>query len=246
MSKFDLNPGSILIKPNFNTADSFPASTDKEFLAELVSILEDKGAITKIYIGDSSTFYKSSEKVIKRKGLAELSSKDRVRVVNFDKLERVTKPIPDGKHLKKASIPKLIDQVDNLIYLPCVKTHFHADYTGAIKLSVGLMPSWEKIKFHVKNLQEKIVELNKLVTPDLIITDGRKCFISGGPVSGELREPNLILASHDRVAIDLESLKVIKSYPKNSLEGKNSEEIVQIKKAVEFGLGGLNYDLVDL
>ncbi len=245
VNEFDLNPGSILIKPNFNTADDFPASTDKLFLTELVSILEERKEIDKIYIGDSSTFYKNSEKVIKRKKLADLSSKDKVRVVNFDKLERVIKEIPDGKYLKKASIPKLINQVDNLIYLPCMKTHFHADYTGSIKLSVGLMPTGEKMRFHLGNLQKKIAELNKLVTPDIIIMDGRKCFISGGPVSGTLKEPGIILASDDRVAIDLEAVNTIKSYAQNSLSDKKPLEIMQIKKMIEFGLGSPDYKLID-
>ncbi|MGM0438901.1 MAG: DUF362 domain-containing protein [Patescibacteria group bacterium] len=245
ISQFELNPGSVLIKPNFNTADKFPASTDKEFLFSVVNALEERD-LDKIYIGDSSTFYKSSEKVIRRKQLADLNSKDNVEVVNFDQLERVTKQIPGGKYLKKASIPKLVDEVDNLIYLPCMKTHFHAEYTGAIKLSVGFMPSFEKARFHIRNLQKKIVEMNQLLSPDLIIMDGRKCFIKGGPVHGTIEVPNILLASTDRIAIDLEAVKTIKSYKNNDLESRDPKEIPQIKFGSEKELGSLEYELINL
>lgn len=234
----------VLVKPNFNTADKFPASTDKEFLELVVSVLESRG-VQKIFIGDSSTFYKSSESVIKKKKLAALNSKDVVEVVNFDKLKRVKKEIPDSKYLKKASIPKLVDEVDSIIYLPCIKTHFHAEYTGSIKLSVGFLPSLEKASFHIRNLQRKIVEINKLITPDLVIMDARKCFVTGGPVSGRVEEPNFLLASEDRVAIDLEAVKIIQEYSKNSLEGKNPEDITQIKFGAQEGLGCIEYKLVD-
>ena len=245
INQFEINYKTVLIKPNFNTADPFPASTDKEFLEIIVDIIEEKGA-DRIYIGDSSTFYKNSEKVIKRKKLANLNSKDIVEVVNFDTLERVKKEIPDGEYLSAASIPKLVDEVDTVLYLPCMKTHFHAQYTGSIKLSVGFLPSLEKASFHIRNLQEKIVEINKLISPDLIIMDGRKCFVEGGPVSGRVEEPQVLLASKDRVAIDLEAIKIIQDYPGNSLEGVSLNNITQIKLGSEKGLGSTEYKLVDL
>ena len=245
INQFEIDYKTVLIKPNFNTADSFPASTDKEFLKTIVEIIEERGA-KKIYIGESSTFYKNSEKVIRRKNLAVLNSKDIVEVVNFDNLERVKKVIPNGKYLKTASVPRLVDEVDTLLYLPCMKTHFHAQYTGSIKLSVGLLPSFEKISFHIRNLQRKIVEVNKLISPDLIIMDGRRCFVEGGPVSGRVEEPQLFLASTDRVAIDLEAIKTIQKYPQNSLSGLVPKEITQIKFGIEQGIGTDEYKTVNL
>ena len=67
--------------------------------------------------------------------------------------------------------------------------------------------------------------------------DARKCFVSGGPESGEVKEPNLILASTDRIAIDIEGLKILKSYPAKNKLDLPLWEIPQIKRAVELGLG---------
>jgi len=78
--------------------------------------------------------------------------------------------------------------------------------------------------------------LNKIINPDLIIMDARKIFINKGPAKGDLREPNLILASADRIAIDVEGIKIIQSYKGNSLKNIDPRELPQIKKAVELGI----------
>ena len=72
--------------------------------------------------------------------------------------------------------------------------------------------------------------------PDIIILDGRRCFISGGPDKGEVREPNVILASGDRIAVDVESVRILQSYPGTSLE-EDVWQLRQIRHAVELGLG---------
>ena len=66
--------------------------------------------------------------------------------------------------------------------------------------------------------------------------DGRKCFINKGPSEGELVEPNLILASESRLAIDLEEIKIIQSFAGNSLAGIRPEDLGQIKRAQELGI----------
>jgi len=66
--------------------------------------------------------------------------------------------------------------------------------------------------------------------------DARKCFITKGPSEGEMREPDLILASEDRIALDIEGIKIIQSFEGNNLKDINPEELVQIKRAREMGL----------
>jgi uncharacterized protein (DUF362 family) len=97
----------------------------------------------------------------------------------------------------------------------------------------------ERIALHSRLLEDKIADLNLVVNPNLIIADGRKCFISGGPAHGELRNPNLILASGDRVAIDVEALKVIQTF--GDVDIRNSPwTYTQIRRAAELGIGAKN------
>ena len=207
--KFIKKGDVVFLKPNFNTADPFPASTDYEFLKAVVKLVYDYGAKS-VMFGDSSTYTLNTKKIMEKLGIFDLLNLEQPpRLYVFEEGEWVKKEIPDGKYLKSVSIPEILSRADKLILLPCLKTHFQAHFTGALKLSVGFMKPSQRVLLHLKNIQEKIAELNKIINPDLIIMDARKCFIKGGPSRGEIREPNLILASDDRVAIDVEGIKVI-------------------------------------
>lgn len=72
-------------------------------------------------------------------------------------------------------------------------------------------PFFDQIMFHMKYLREKLAELSLVVKPDLIIMDARKVFITGGPAKGTLHEPDLILASGNQVAIDVEGVRCCKA-----------------------------------
>jgi uncharacterized protein (DUF362 family) len=226
----------ILVKPNVNTADDPPASTDIDFLRAVVELIH-KETPSEVIVADSSTFSHSSNKDIQKKGFFELEKEfPNTKVMTFDDGEWIKKEVPGGKYLKSVRIPELLEQVDKIIFLPCLKTHSYAQFTGALKLGVGLMIPRERLILHAGHLQEKIAELNLLFKPDLIIMDGRKCFINQGPSNGEMREPNTILASESRVAIDIEGIKIIQGYERNDLAGIEAEELTQIKLAIELGI----------
>jgi uncharacterized protein (DUF362 family) len=129
-----------------------------------------------------------------------------------------------------------LDEVDKLILLPCLKTHFIARYTGALKLSIGFMRPIERMPFHSRFVEEKIAELNKVINPNLVIMDARKCFITRGPMDGDVREPGLILASDSRVEIDLMGVKIIQEFPGNTIADIRPEELKQIKMARELNI----------
>ena len=82
---------------------------------------------------------------------------------------------------------------------------------------------------------------------DLIIMDGRKAFVSGGPERGELAEPGIVMASGDMVAIDVEALKVLQSYPAENRLDRDPYDLPQIATALKHGLtsGEGDYKLVE-
>lgn len=234
---------TVLLKPNFNTSDSFPASTDIYFLKEVISLVSEL-EVESIIIGESSTFLKNSRKEMNKLGVFDLENiNNLVKVIVFDEGNWKKKNI-SGKFLKKASIPEILDKVDKIILLPCLKTHIFTQFTGSLKLSVGFLKPIERINLHLGNIQGKIADLNKIINPDLIIMDARKCFINGGPSIGEIKNPGYILSSTDRVAIDIEGVKIIKEYDGNSLN-IDPLDIIQIKIAINNGLGSSYYQLID-
>lgn len=235
--KFIKKGETILIKPNFNTADPFPASTDFEFLKNVVELIYERCEPKIVMVGESSTMSLNTRKIMEELGVFRLEEENfPARIYFFEERNWIKKEIPGSKFLKSVYITEFIDRADKIILLPCLKTHSYAQYTGALKLSLGFVKPFQRIKFHLSHLQEKIAELNKIISPTLLIMDARKCFVSGGPAKGKVKEPGLILASTSRVAMDIEGIKIIRSFWGNSLKGVNPKELPQIKRAIEMGI----------
>jgi len=236
---------TILLKPNYNTADPYPGSSDPAFIEAIIKMLYEFGA-GKVIVGERTAFL-HSRRVLEQAGIIKVAEEARAEVKVFGKDGwrllfdwngwRKVK-VSGSEYLHKVSLAKEAFEVDKIVYAPLIKTHHAAGYTGAIKLSMGMVkPFFDQITFHFKHLSEKLAELCLVIKPNLIIMDARKVFITGGPAKGEMREPNLILASGNQVAIDVEGVKVLQSYAGNKLEGKDIWDLTQIKHAVELGLG---------
>ena len=128
-------------------------------------------------------------------------------------------------------------RISHLVLAPCIKTHFLARYTGSMKLFVGWIKHRERLRMHMKNLEPKVADLASYFKPDLIVMDARTCFITGGPASGQCSSPNLILASGDMVAIDVEGVRTIQCCNAKNKLGMDVWDVPQIKRAVEIGIG---------
>jgi len=238
---------TILLKPNYNTADPFPGSSDPKFIKAVIEMLYEAGA-AKVILGERTAFL-HSRKVLERAGIIEVAEAAGAEVrifgkdgwpVLFDRKGWRRVKVPSGQYLRKVSLAEDALEIEKIVYVPLIKTHHAADFTASIKLSMGFVkPFFDQITFHLRHLREKLAELCLVVKPDLIIMDARKVFIKGGPAKGELCEPNLILASGNQVAIDVEGVKILQSYPGNSLKD-NAWNLLQVKHAVELGLGPHN------
>jgi uncharacterized protein (DUF362 family) len=230
-----IEPGDeVLLKPNFNTEDPPPGSSDPEFVQAVIQLVYRHGA-GKVLVGDSSTMLRSSHTILDNLGMHRVVEDAGAELLSFDDGEWVQVET-GGAYLRRVALAKAGLEAAKVVYLCCVKTHNLADFSMSLKLAMGFVRPRDRIGMHVRRLKEKLVDLNLAIAPDLIIMDGRRCFISGGPSTGELREPNLILASGDRIAIDVEALKVIQSYPENDLKA-DPWELPMIRRAVDLGLG---------
>ena len=239
---------TILLKPNYNTADPFPGSSDPKFVKTVTEMLYEAGA-EKVVLGERTAFL-HSRRVLEQAGVVKVAQETgaEVRIFGrdgwhalFDRQGWRRVRVPRGQYLRRVSLAREALEIQKIVYAPLIKTHHAADFTGSIKLSMGFVkPFFDQIAFHLRHLHEKLAELGLVVKPDLIIMDARKVFIKGGPAKGELREPNLVLASGNQVAIDAEGVKILQSYPGNSLEGRDLWKLVQIEHAVKLGLGPHN------
>jgi uncharacterized protein (DUF362 family) len=230
-----INKGDqVLLKPNYNSSDPPPASSDPEFLKAIVELLFEHGA-GKVIVGESSWQGLSTRKALKQTGTLD-ALKDTGAEIEFFDEEKMIRVNVDGEYLKHVSLAESAMKADKIVYSCCMKTHFRAGFSLSLKLAFGFTKKSERMEFHIRHLKQKLVDLNLVVHPNLIIIDGRKCFITGGPFSGKVRNPNVILASGDRVAMDVESIKIIGSFKGSKLKD-NPWSYTQIRQATALGLG---------
>jgi len=240
-----ISPGDrVILKPNFNSPDPYPGSSDLEFLKVVVQILREAGA--KVVVGESSGgIWRPTRKVmVKLDALRQLTDIGAEVIAFDDRAWDWVRVRVDGDYLKEVTVPRSVYEADKIVYVPCMKTHQIARFTLSLKLAVGFVHPGERRSMHMRNLERKIAEFNLALQPDLIIMDGRKAFVSGGPATGELVETGVIMASGDQVAIDVEALKILGSYKAKNRLLPNPYDSPQIITALRHRLGSKEYKVV--
>ncbi len=239
---------TVALKANFNSADPFPASTHIDTLKALVESLKKAGP-NKITLAERSGMG-DTDQVFEEMGVFGLSNELGFNVVVLDDIgqDDWLKVERKGTHwINGFFMAKVFHDADKVVQTCCVKTHrFGGHFTLSLKNSVGLVAKkvpngiydymWE---LHGSPYQRQMIaEINNNYNLDFVLMDGIKAFITGGPDRGTLVEPNLLLASRDRVAIDAVGVAILKMY---GAKGKVGEADVfeqdQLKRAAELGFG---------
>jgi uncharacterized protein (DUF362 family) len=232
----DLSGRRILIKANFNSPHRHPASSAPDFLTALVAVLRSVG-VSDIRLGDSCGLrWAPTEQVARRLGIPELAARLGVEWVNFDAGPWREMPVR-GSFFPVVKIAESAATAERIVYACCVKTHPAAGFSASLKHTVGFLPPEQRQAMHNGNMARRIAEINLAVTPHLILADVRRCFTMGGPAMGWVRRPGVILASVDRVALDLEALGILKGFLGFNRLTSNPREEPQIREALAVGLG---------
>lgn len=248
----------VVLKPNFNSDDPFPAATHNDTAAAIITWLKDAGA-REITVAERSGIAWDSHRVAEGKGLHDLFERLGVRYVILDDLAAEDwMPVPlEGGHWRRGiEIPRLYAEAEAVVMTCCLKTHaFGGHFTMSLKNAVGLVPlvspkdGYEYMQelHSAVNPRQLIAEINQAFTPDLIVLDGASAFITGGPYEGEVVHPGVILASRDRIAIDAVGVAILRMYDTTD-EVKHGPifDLDQLRFAAELGLGASSPDRIEL
>ena len=110
----------------------------------------------------------------------------------------------------------------------------------SLKLSVGITHKRNMAELHGsgRNMRKMIAEINQAYEPSLILMDGMEVFTDGGPMIGEQKRADVVLAGTDRVAMDAVGLAVLKLLGSNdTIMHRKIFDQEQIARAVELKLG---------
>ncbi len=249
LKHFDLGNLSgkrIALKANYNSADPFPASTHLDTLRTLVDALKDKGA--SVVLAERSGMG-DTRKVLEEMGVTELAEKQGFDIVVLDDLKgEWSKEKPEGSHWKRGFLfPELFKNADAIVQTCCLKTHrYGGHFTLSLKNSVGMVAKYDPedgynymAELHSSRYQRQMIaEINTAYKPEFVIMDGIAGFSKGGPDTGTLIEPGIMLASRDRAALDAVGVAVLRIYGTTSeVSAGGIFEQEQIARAAELGLG---------
>jgi len=231
----------VFLKPNFNTADPFPAGTHNDTLAAIVQEVRARGAAG-ITLGERSG-PPPTQKVMEEKGIFDLAEKLGFDIINFEDLAEGdwVHFNPPGNHWSEGFyIPKPLAEAEYIISTCCLKTHQYGGViTMSLKLSVGTTPKRLMRELHRSPDQRKMIaEINTGYAPKLIIMDGLEVFVDGGPSTGKKSQADVFVAGTDRVAVDAVGVAVLKQLGSNeAITNSKIFEVEQIKRAAELNLG---------
>ena len=228
----------FIIKPNICTGEDKTgfAVTDVEIVKALMNMVlkEDRNLSIKIVESDSeSKFaneafekfgYKSLEREMRNSGfdvsLGNLSRSPTVQV----KL--------DGLYFRNPDLPDIITGPRYFVSMAVAKTHYLTFVTGSLKNLFGLLPRKDQSFYHT-NINEVIVDLNRLVRPDLCIVDAR-VGVEGweGP---KTRRLDTFILGRKPVSVHATMARVMGFQPRR---------IRHLVEAERYGLGTLNPEVL--
>ncbi len=230
----------VLIKPNVLRA-SEPKEAVTTYPAVVRAVVEKAETMrpASIIVGDNPGLmcYGNNEETLQRAGLIE-AAKGYYRNIGNDARELDFNP----DFLPKVSVSTAVLESDIIISLPKFKTHGLTVVTGAIKNSFGFLPGAQKAKLHmaagsVERFHRMIVDIFRLRVPDLFIVDAVVGMEGNGPVSPDLRDIGLILASDNGVTMDA----VIAT-----MMGIDPRLLLFLRTAREKGLGDFDLKSVEI
>jgi uncharacterized protein (DUF362 family) len=260
MAQFDLKRFSgagVALKANFNSADPFPASTHIETLRTMITMLRDAGA-TPMTLTERSGMGETAV-VLDALGVEALTKELGVRLVVMDELgpDDYVHYQPEASHWKRGFLlARSFADADRVVQTCCLKTHqYGGHFTMALKNAVGAVAKHDPAdgynymgELHRSPRQRSMVaEISQVFRNDLIVMDGMKAFVTGGPHAGKEVEPGVIVAGTDPVAVDAVGVAILRMY---GTTDKVSQGPIfqqeQIRRAAELGIGVASPEDVEL
>ncbi len=243
----------VLLKPNFNSADPPPGSTHNDTLAALVTWLQDSGADA-VTVGDRS--WQGAHSVMQAKGIYDMAAALGFETAALDDLS----PVPEHWHWVQPEashwqhgfvVARPVWEAESVVATCCLKTHgYGGHYTITLKNAVGIVartgPCGDRQvrlmdELHGernRHMRRMIAEINLAWAPDVTVLDAVDAFIAGGPMTGTLAQPDVVLAGTDQVALDAVGVALLRMFgagPPVSAGRIFATE--QIARAVELGIG---------
>lgn len=230
IGKFVKKGNSVAIKPNiaWARAPEHAANTNPEVLAAVIKLCKQAGAGRITVVDHTCDEWQTAFEL---SGAQKVCDDNKVRLVSGHNRSGY-KPvsIPKGKILKSDECMREVVDADCFINIPIAKVHGSTGMTASMKNLMGV--NWDRQNWHRKGIDQCIADYSTAVKADLIILDGIRVLLTGGPKGpGKTKDVGHIVASTDPVAIDAYAAQLL---------GKDPTKVGHIVAASKLGLGQID------
>jgi len=228
----------ILIKPNICTQEDKTghAVSDVQVVENLIKIILKENQNHSIRIVESDSMSKFADEAFSKFGYKDLELKMQemgydVSLVNLTRSPTIETKFK-GDYFENPSLPDILIRDNFFISLAVAKTHYLTFITGTLKNLFGLLPRKDQSFYHPQ-INEVIVDLSRIIKPNLCIIDARVGLEGwNGPKSRLL---NRFIISTNPVSTDATITRIM---------GFEPEKVQHILKASKYKLGSLNPKVV--
>ncbi len=229
----------VVLKPNLLVADppEKGSTTHPAVFHAVAKLLKNVGC--SLSYGDSPAVGRYHA-AAKKSGIKEAADSLGVDEADFDNGDEVS--FQGGSQNRRFVIARGVLEADAIVNLPKMKTHGLTFLTGAIKNMFGTIPGLRKSEFHVRlqdaeHFSRMIVDLNRLLSPDLVVMDCVQGMEGNGPRNGDLVDVGLLILSQDPVAVDATAARIM---------GIRPDSVPFLTYAQQVGLGNYSADRITI
>jgi uncharacterized protein (DUF362 family) len=215
MKQFISKGDVVVIKPNMSW-DRVPeqaATTHPDLVAEVIRHCLNAGT-KKVKIFDNTL--NEPKRCYNRSGI-EKAARDAGADV-FHVYERKFKmtQFPEGELIKSWELYEDVLDADKIINMPIAKHHSIGGVSLGMKNLMGFLGG-NRGRFH-RDFNEKIVDLNTRIRPNLTILDAYRMLLRNGPSGGNLADVALtktLIVGKDPVAVDAYGVTLFNQTPES-------------------------------
>ncbi len=224
----------LIVKPNIcaGVDETGFANTKVETVEAVTKLVLEEDEDVSIRIVESDSMSKFADEAFERFGYKGLVARLRdsgvdVSLVNLSRSPLVKVKL-DGLYFKDPELPKVLAEPGYFVSVALAKTHNLTLITGVLKNLFGLLPRRDQAFYH-PHINEVIVDINRLVRPDLCLVDARVGL--EGILKGRPRRVNALILGRNPVSVDATMARVMDFQP---------GRIRHLVEAERYGLGTLH------
>lgn len=195
----------VLIKPNMltNVTPEKAVTTHPEVVRAVIKAVKKMGAFP--FVGDSPGI-SNLKSTAQKTGILKVCEEENIPFIYFMKSKSYS--YIEGRFIKQFELVDCLSDFDKIISVAKMKTHVFMGVTGAVKNLFGCIVGTDKARFHLRmqkhiDFAHVMVDLYQMIKPTLNIIDGITAMEGQGPMSGDIINPKIIIASSDGFAADL-------------------------------------------